>query len=320
MFLTREEQSCFLAQFNISEEQFRESMLTWDELDKIANNFEKTKDEHQSTVRKYAEVFQQCSDVHSLGYRVKETNHLIEKIIRKNSKFLKQGSAISLRNYSECITDLIGIRILLLFKEDWIGVHKFIMEKYEKHLAEEPFAYIRLGDSPLLYEGKVRIVEEKPYRSVHYLIKDNDGIYVEVQVRTLFEEAWSEIDHKLRYPYKLSNEMINAYLSIMNRSAGMADEMGTFINSYIKNFENAMSKGVINENEVYDYILNEIKLCKDEEIKKSWMDLIEHYNQMKKDTIIKLIFQIQINKISNSQKYREMKKMSDLISDLMKNI
>ena len=186
---------------------------------------------------------------------------------------------------------------MLLFKEDWIGVHKFIMEKYEKHLAEEPFAYIRLGDSPLLYEGKVRIVEEKPYRSVHYLIKDNDGIYVEVQVRTLFEEAWSEIDHKLRYPYKLSNEMINAYLSIMNRSAGMADEMGTFINSYIKNFENAMSKGVINENEVYDYILNEIKLCKDEEIKKSI-----------------------INKISNSQKYREMKKMSDLISDLMKNI
>ena len=77
----------------------------------------------------------------------------------------------------------------------------------------------------------------------------------------------------------------------------MADEMGTFINSYIKNFENAMSKGVINENEVYDYILNEIKLCKDEEIKKNI-----------------------INKISNSQKYREMKKMSDLISDLMKNI
>ena len=218
-------------------------------------------------------------------------------IIRKNEKFLIKGESISLQNYEECITDLMGLRILLLFKEDWINVHEFLMEKYGDSLAEEPFAYIRPGDSRTLYENRVRIVEEKPYRSVHYLIKHDSGLCIEIQIRTLCEEAWGEVDHKLRYPYNLSNEMIASYLSIMNRATGMVDEMGTFINSYIKSFEDAMATGIIDENEVYNYVLKEIENCADEDIKSSI-----------------------ISKIKASQKYKEMGKMSDLIADVMKNI
>lgn len=43
---------------------------------------------------------------------------------------------------------------------------------------------------------EIEIHATKAYRSVHYLIRD-EKIYscVEVQVRTLFEKAWGEIDH-----------------------------------------------------------------------------------------------------------------------------
>ena len=174
-------------------------MLSWDELDRIAQDYINKKDEHTATVQNYVKKIQQCAYVHSCGYRVKEVTHLIEKIIRKNPKYLKQGKAILCDNYTEYITDLMGIRILLLFKEDWTGIHDYLMKEYSGDLAEEPFAYIRKGDDRSLYEGKVRIVEEKPYRSVHYLIRDKKtGLCIEVQVRTLFEEAWSEIDHKVR--------------------------------------------------------------------------------------------------------------------------
>lgn len=36
-------------------------------------------------------------------------------------------------------------------------------------------------------------------------------------------------------------------MEIMNRAAGMADEMGTFVHAYLKEFENAVRAGVINE-------------------------------------------------------------------------
>ena len=298
MLKTADEQKAFLKQFNLSQEQFRASMISWDELELIAEDYKKKKDEHVATVRNYVEKIQQCAYVHSLGYRVKDDTHLIEKIIRKNPKYLKQGKAISCNNYAECITDLMGIRILLLFKEDWLGIHDYLMENYADDLAEEPFAYIRKGDNTNLYEGKVRIVEEKPYRSVHYLIKDrNTGLCIEVQVRTLFEEAWSEIDHRLRYPYNLSNEMIGSYLEIMNRAAGMADEMGTFLHAYLKEFERAKEEGVLDENEVYHYILEQIQKCDDSEAKTNI-----------------------IGKIKKAQKYKELVSASEVLKDILKNI
>lgn len=285
MLRTVKEQTDFCTKYNISSGKFRESMLTWEELEQIAADFEFKKDEHQNTVKQYADVLQKCCGVHSLSYRVKDTEHLIEKIIRKNPEYLKKGNFLSKENYEHFITDLAGIRILLLFKEDWSEVHDYIMEKYNHILAEKPFAYVREGDSTSLYEGKIAVRKEKPYRSVHYTIYSEQGLGIEIQVRTLFEEAWSEIDHKLRYPYNLTNEMLSKYINIMNRLTGMGDEMGTFIHSYIQNFQESLNSGVTNDNEVYQFILQEIEKCDNKEVRQAITDKIrqaDHYREMKK--------------------------------------
>jgi hypothetical protein len=52
---------------------------------------------------------------------------------------------------------------------------------------------------------------------------------VEVQVRTLFEEGWSEIDHLVRYPANASPAALTPFLVLFNRVAGQADEMGTYV-------------------------------------------------------------------------------------------
>ena len=204
-------------------------------------------------------MIQKCSYVHSLSYRVKDTSHLVEKIVRKNPDYLKKGDSLSKENYENHITDLMGIRILLLFKSDWIYVHDYLMDLYKDALVEQPFAHIRKGDNDSLYRGKVRIKDNKPYRSVHYVIRTNNGLGIEIQVRTLYEGAWSEIDHKLRYPYNLQNEMLRNYMDIMNRLTGVGDEMGTFINSYVRNFQENLQLGVTNDNEVYQFMRQ--RLC-----------------------------------------------------------
>ncbi|EOS70660.1 hypothetical protein C818_01257 [Lachnospiraceae bacterium MD308] len=294
MLSTEKEQIDFCTEFNISGEKFRNSRLTWEELAQIADDFERKRNEHRNTVMQYAEVLQKCLGVHSLSYRVKDTKHLIEKIIRKNPKYLETGNALCLDNYEQEITDLMGIRILLLFKEDWLEVHNYVMGMYEEALLETPFAYVREGDDTRLYEDKVEIRKEKPYRSVHYVIQSDKGAAIEIQVRTLYEEAWSEIDHKLRYPYNLTNEMLANYINIMNRLTGMGDEMGTFIHSYIKNFQESLYAGVTDDNEVYHFILREIEKCDNAEVKQTIAD-----------------------KIKQADSYREMKKMSDLLKDVL---
>lgn len=80
----------------------------------------------------------------------------------------------------------------MLFKEDWENVHNEIIEHYGNSLGEEPFVYIREGDNQDLYAGKINIKDKGAYRSAHYLIKTDSGCCIEVQVRTLYEEACGE--------------------------------------------------------------------------------------------------------------------------------
>ena len=124
--------------------------------------------------------------------------------------------------------------MLHLFKEDWEKIHEEIISMWD--LKEKPQVNIREGDGD--YEGFEKEVEAKGceiikrkhgYRSVHYLIaikiSKNEEILVEIQVRTVFEEAWGEIDHIIRYPYYMDNQILNNYLAIFNRIVGSADEM-----------------------------------------------------------------------------------------------
>lgn len=275
MLKTERERADFCREFNISPESFRKSCLTWEELQKIAEHFDSKRVEHQGTLKLYADALQECPGVHSLSSRVKETGHLIEKLIRKNPAYLKKGDSLSLSNYEQKITDLMGIRLLVLFKEEWLEIHKKIEDDYHDAFWVPPFVYLREGDDTSLYEGKVEIRKEKPYRSVHYVIRSKEGLGVEVQVRTLYEEAWSEIDHKLRYPYDLTNEMLANYLNMMNRLTGMGDEMGSFLHKYLKRFQKSLNAGVTKEDEVYRFILQEIEKCDDAEIKRSIREKIE---------------------------------------------
>ena len=277
MFETENDRKAFLEKYHISDESFRNSLLSWDELSRIASDFDSKKDGHECTVEAIAKEIKQCQHVHSFGYRVKETEHLIEKIIRKNPKCLEKGDMISVSNYEKHITDLMGLRILLLFKADWKEVHSYIVDRYGKLFNEEPFVYVRKGDDTSIYKGLIKIIEDprKSYRSAHYVIRTESGACVEIQVRTLFEEAWSEVDHKIRYPYHQDNQMMNYYLNILNRLAGISDEMGSFICSYLKKFEDSERVGIATDNEVYSYILEQIQLCPDEQLKKNIIEKIE---------------------------------------------
>jgi GTP pyrophosphokinase len=110
-------------------------------------------------------------DVHASNYRIKEIDHLIRKIDSKNS----EGRNITFDNYKQEITDLIGIRILHIFKDGWKNIDKYIRDNYET--IEQPKAYIRLGDDiDNLEEVNFEISEQDSgYRSFHYVIKSKHG-------------------------------------------------------------------------------------------------------------------------------------------------
>ena len=234
-------QSDFLDKYRIDREKFLACGLDWDELSKIAIDYDRFRPHVEPTAKYIADCLRQVDAVHSFSIRLKEPEHLIEKIIRK--KLEDSSLDFSVENYRTNITDLIGIRALHLFKEDWIQIHDFITGKWE--LREKPIANIRKGDSEsFVNEFKEKGCEIKEhrfgYRSIHYLVQSQparDLHLAEIQVRTIFEDGWSEIDHRIRYPYDVDNPILSQYLFIFNRLAGSADEMASFVRLLKSNFE-----------------------------------------------------------------------------------
>ena len=105
------------------------------------------------------------------------------------------------------MTDLIGLRALYIFKYEWKPIHEWVKGNWT--LNKTVTAYVREGDSADLRKdfadaGCEVKVHPFGYRSNHYLIEfpaDKNTIYIaELQTRSIFEEGWSEIDHRVRYP------------------------------------------------------------------------------------------------------------------------
>lgn len=253
------EKAEFLKRYNLCEDQFVAAEISWNELNCI---FEDYKDKQKPILEKVLNDFNlkylnnlSHMGLHSIKSRVKDEEHLIEKIIRKRNTDYSGYEELNSCNYTKIVTDLIGIRGFILFKEDWIRFHNYITKVIENnpriyikkrvsdydpdynhtYHAEPPKAHIRDGDDRSIYTGLSPdcIKDGKIYRSIHYIIKF-EGVYIEIQIRTLFEESWGEIDHSLLYPYYMEDDLMKKYTAMLNRLSGLADEMGSFFR-YIKN-------------------------------------------------------------------------------------
>lgn len=228
------ERKIFLAKFGISLSDFDRSGLDWNELALIRRDHERNSSRLEAAAKYVADRLRTLPEVHTVRTRVKDPDHLIAKIIRK--KLENPDIEVELQTYHEIINDLVGVRALHLFKEDWETIHEFVVRTWDVH--KRPMASVCEGDHEDIiarFREKGCTIHNHPfgYRSVHYLVafapSKSESTVVEIQVRTILEEAWSEIDHLIRYPYGNHKQALSPYLLFLNRLLGNADEMGSLI-------------------------------------------------------------------------------------------
>ena len=244
------ERNAFLRAYNIDEADFKAANVPWEELAAIYDDYLSIEGKLRGIGKEFVNDYLydiERAGIHSYRYRTKSPGHLLEKIIRKRSKFPGSSDAIARTNYHKYITDLIGIRVFFLYREDWIYFHNYITTVFENdpenyvedrirdfdedpehfYIAERPKVYRRNGHTRTYDAELIDIKSDGIYRSLHYIIKYR-GYYVEIQGRTLFEEGWSEIDHDIVYPYFKDDEMLKDFSTLLNRLSGMADEMSSY--------------------------------------------------------------------------------------------
>lgn len=198
-----------------------------------------------------AGIFNTC---YARKSRVKKQIDLISKKERKITKEKKADYKI------ENITDVIGIRFVTLFRSEMPTVFEKVIDliyhtnplnpnPFEKGKIEEIIIYSANGSS--FIEGEIVEISKKKhveivpeikeskegYSSVHIVsrlsskcenvdsIISGYKIPIEIQIRTVFEDAWGEIDHKYGYSNRRIenedsdgfNKSINDHLVILKK-------------------------------------------------------------------------------------------------------
>ena len=114
--------------------------------------------------------------------RTKEIDSLLRKLILKPHKTY------------ENITDKAGVRVIVKFTEDLEVVGQFIEQRFNNYKKDDKRANLK--------------IDQVGYQGIHYDIRLNDdeakdtefeGIWAEIQVRTLAQHLWSDMAHELGY-------------------------------------------------------------------------------------------------------------------------
>lgn len=171
---------------------------------------------------------------HSYRSRPKTVVSLRRKLIKKFESYSTDGklnitpSTLGLR-----INDLIGLRILHLHTnqiEQIDAVLKAALADYSFEIREGPIA--RTWDDELRrYYRRVRIqtvASKNMYTSVHYVVNLNNqkqDLTAEIQVRTLAEELWGEVDHQLNYPEDHESAACQEQIKVLARLTSAATRL-----------------------------------------------------------------------------------------------
>jgi len=161
--------------------------------------------------------------------RIKNFSSFFSKYIR----LLKTGEK------NPQITDLLGVRVICPFIEDLQAAEELIKKYFEVTEREIKGHYS---------------FQEFCYESIHLLIKipqvlinkyGDPGIKIaEIQIRTILQDAWAEVEHELVYKAELNpfDEPMKRKLAAVNASLSLADMIFQEIRSYQRKYSKEMSK------------------------------------------------------------------------------
>lgn len=173
--------------------------------------------------------------IHSSKSRVKNPSHLKGKLIRKAKEAINEGKEfeITKSNLFHEITDLAGVRLLHLHTRQMGQIDTLIKEIAKSRnfdLVKGPVANTWDDEYRSFFEKlgiKTRQRENVMYTSVHYIFASNSVAQerVELQVRTLMEEVWGEVDHQLNYPKKTKSLACAEQLKVLARVTSSATRL-----------------------------------------------------------------------------------------------
>ncbi len=169
----------------------------------------------------------------TIRYRIKTFDSYYEKLLRRATPERRAIGSVP-------ITDIIGLRIVAPFVEDVRRAERVVREHFEILEAEQKgaeFSFREFG-----YES-LHLLCEVP-GAIAESLRARDLPPVEVQVRTILQDAWAEVEHELVYKGEFVpfDEPIRRRLAALNANLSLADSIFQEIRDYQRELQRELSR------------------------------------------------------------------------------
>lgn len=166
----------------------------------------------QETYQKIISLAEQANISVTVKYRVKRFDHYCEKLIKL--KKLQGDEMIQ-------ITDLLGVRVICPFLEDLETIERIILQSFdilEMERKAEQHSFREFG-----YDSVHLLIKTSPIDTTITLPHSCD--VCEIQLRTILQEAWAEVEHELVYKSDITipDYSIRRKLASLNASLTLSD-------------------------------------------------------------------------------------------------
>jgi len=163
--------------------------------------------------------------------RIKRPESVVDKILRKPSSFPEGLAAKSI----DTMYDTLGGRVIVYFLQNLPLVDQELRESeiLEVSSIDPPTAYLTQELAEQLGLTKLRVSKkDSGYASLHYTVRFRPTVlragltpWFELQVRTLVEDAWGEVEHVLGYkPDKRTSFAVKRQFRIIASELTAIDE------------------------------------------------------------------------------------------------
>jgi ppGpp synthetase/RelA/SpoT-type nucleotidyltranferase len=200
-----------------------------EEVDQLVKVYVADRDRYQillNGLKTLAESRPLADFIHSSKARLKDPDHLRDKLTRKWRKALGGEGVwdIDKNNLFERINDLAGLRLIHLHTRQLELINAHLLDALEEISMPLVQRFARTWDDEnrSYFRGLGIETEdsESMYTSVHYIVEANwrTKRTCEIQVRTLSEELWGEVDHSINYPYPSPKMTCREQLRVLARA------------------------------------------------------------------------------------------------------
>ena len=206
-------------------------------------------------------------DFSNISCRVKSTESLREKILR-NHYYKRYPNANDLIFK---LSDLIGIRIECRFGDDEKKIYRFLKKYFNKKLDDDFYCSDNYNNIFLKLSGKQPQKQKNGftiYRIDGKLLYENLLIPFELQIKSLTNMFWSEIEHQIIYKnsnYVIEDQLLKDIMNSIKNNLTMIDNQLLTVLRHVEskkvktNVSNKRNLQEIVSNLIYDMFSSKMK-------------------------------------------------------------